>query len=122
MNNETDNKEIKNIEAYIGPNGEHLSRRQEKLSQDARDILAWAFKIGFPASSVLPIPMTAAEVKIGKGDAQRICEGGGFRKHGGSDSLRYFTHAEDEEWALVFSHDCDGCPDRGETLVSKYIN
>ena len=102
---------------YIGPSGEHLSRRQEMLSQDARDILAWAFREGLPANSMLPIPMTAAEVKIGEGDVNRICGGGGFHKHGGSDSLRYFKHAEDEEWALVFSHDCDGCPDRGAALV-----
>ncbi len=100
-----------------GPSGEPLSRRQEKLSEDARDLLAWAFEAGLPASSILPIPMTAAEVKIGEGDVSRICEGGGFHKHGGSDSLRYFTHAEDEEWALVFAHDCDGSAERGAALI-----
>lgn len=96
-----------------------MSRRQELLSQDARDILAWAFREQLPASEVCPIPMTAAEVRI-EGDAHNILYGGaGFLRHGGSDSLSYFKHIDDEGWALVFSHDCDGDPDRGAKLAGN---
>jgi hypothetical protein len=96
------------------------SRRQEQLSQEARDVLAHAFAIGMPAHDILPIPMTAVEVLIGPGDLDRIMMGGGFNQHYGSDSLRYFTHADDEQWALVFAHDCDGDPERGRSILARY--
>ena len=75
---------------------------------------------GLPVNEMLPIPMTAAEVLIGPGDVDRIMMGGGFHRHGGSDSLRYFTHADDGGWALVFSHDCDGNPTRGAEVAASY--
>ena len=108
------------IQAYIGPNGENLSRRQARLSRDALDILAFVFDSGFLVSEILPLPITAVEVMIGPGDVDRILNGGeGFRKHGGSDSLHYFRHVEDEEWALVFAHDCSGNSERGGKLLEK---
>lgn len=106
--------------ASIAPSNAHKSRRREQLSRDARDLLAYAFAAGLPASEILPIPMTAAEVLIGPGDVGRIMMGGGFHRHGGSDSLRYFKHADDEQWALIFSHDCDGDPERGAQLLASY--
>ena len=96
------------------------SRRADLLSQDARDILAWAFREGFSASELAPMPMNAVEVKI-SGDVDAIMVGGdNFRRHGGSDSERYYTHRDDEDWALVFAHDCDGCADRGEKFARSY--
>lgn len=108
------------ISAVIAPSNSHRSRRAEQLSQDARDLLAYAFAAGLSANKIMPIPMTAAEVLIGPGDVDRIMMGGGFHRHGGSDSLRYFTHADDEGWALVFSHDCDGDPERGAEIMAAY--
>lgn len=83
-------------------------------------MLAHAFAIGMPASDILPVPMMAAEVLIGPGDLDRIMMGGGFHRHGGSDSMRYFTHADDPEWAIIFAHDCDGDPERGKALIAGY--
>jgi hypothetical protein len=39
--------------------------------------------------------------------------------HGGGDSLRYFVHADDPQWAVVFANDCDGDADRGAAFVER---
>jgi hypothetical protein len=36
---------------------------------------------------------------------------------GGSDSLSYMSHANDDGWALVFANDCDGNAERGAVIV-----
>lgn len=92
------------------------SKRQEYLSQDARDLLAYAFELGLPVGGLMPI--CGAEVKIGENDVQSILYGGDkFHAHGGVDSEHYFTHRDDPEWAVVIASDCDGSPERGEKLL-----
>lgn len=109
----------KTFDAYIGPSGEKRSLRQGELSQDARDLLALCFEIRIPANEVVPLPMTAAEVEI-EGDLDNILHGGGgFVRHGGSDSWEYFKHKDDELWAVVFANDCDGDPERGAELIER---
>jgi len=92
------------ISAVLAPTGSQKSRRQERLSQEARDVLACAFAIGVPACNTLPIPMTAAEVFIGPGDVHNILMGGGFHRHGGTDS-----------------NDCNGDPERGKAIIAGYV-
>jgi len=105
------------VAGYLAPSHHAKSIRQDKLSQDARDLLAWAFACNLPASEVLPMPMSAAEVRLDD-PVRNICEGGdGFRRHGGSDSLEYFPHRDDEDWAVVFKWDCDGDAERGQAIV-----
>lgn len=98
----------------------HKSKRQEQLSQQVRDVLAYAFANEISASDIFQIPMTAAEVRIGNGDLDRVMLGGGFYRHGGNDSMKYFVHANNETWAVVFSHDCDGDAERGKAIIDGY--
>ena len=109
------------VNAYIAPSKESKSIRQELLSEDARNLLAYAFACRVPANADIPVRMTAVEVKIGDNDVQNIIQGGEgkFRKHGGCDSLCYFKEADDESWAVVFAHDCDGDPELGEEVFLK---
>ena len=111
------------VKAYLAPNEAHKSRRQDQLSQETRDLMAWAFREGIPASELLPMPINAFELLIGDNDLHRLAfsdeDGGGVHKHGGSDSLCYMKHAEDEKWALVFAHDCDGDADRGAIIAEN---
>ena len=104
----------------LSPNGETASIRIDKLPQGAIDLLAWAFE-NVTASNVLPLPMNAAEVRIEEA-IKNILHGGtdAFCRHGGSDSLSYFHHVDDEEWAIIFSHDCPGNVKSGQKLLDNY--
>ena len=109
----------KDLKAHDRNMNEIKSIRQEKLSQDARDILVFAFEAGVLANAVAMLRMTAVEVRIGGDDINRILNGGdGFKKHGGVESLHCFTHANDEDWAVVFAHDCDGDAERGRDYIA----
>ena len=106
------------LPAYLPPTRELHSRRQEHLSQNARDLLAWAFRQGAPAYGPLPLSLKAVEVPIGPDDVRRITKGG-FILHSGAIALRNFAHADDPTWAMVCANDCDGCPERGAALVER---
>ena len=119
MNNKEANQS--RLTACLSPSGEQRSIRADELTQNARDVLAWAFNQELSASELAPIPMTAVEVKTGDDDVLNIMLGGDvFTRHGGSDSLKYFTHKDDPDWAVIFSNDCDGCKDRGAKIVEEF--
>jgi len=108
------------VVACLAPSHEYHSIRQDRLSQDARDLLAWAFREKLPANDISPLPMNAVELKICDNDSDCLLYGGdGFCRHGGSDSLEYMHHIKDEGWAIVFSHDCNGNADRGAKIISE---
>lgn len=91
------------------------SIRQDQLPKDARDLIAAAFHLGMPTG--LGVPMNAVEVRLDS-PIRNILEGGdGFMSHGLSQSLRYFTHRDDEGWAVIFDDDCDGDFRRGVELL-----
>lgn len=95
------------------------SVRQEKLTQDALDVLAWAFTQYPPIMVHGLMPLNAVEVEIGGDEVNKILYGGdGFRMHGGGDSPRYFRHADDEQWAVVFADECTGDSGRGAEIVA----
>ncbi len=103
--------------AVLAPSEANRSRRQDRLPQDVRDVLAWAFSVGLPVNDFLPMPMSAAEVRLDR-PMQNVMGGGdGFHKHGGSDSLRYMQHADDDDWALIFANDCNGNAERGAVIM-----
>ena len=83
------------------------SIRQDRLTQDARDLLAWAFST---------MSLDSVEVKIEGDQLRRITDGDGFRQHVGSCS---FSHRDDPGWAVVFEEDCDGCPKRGILVMER---
>lgn len=104
------------FDAVVGPAKDKRSRRQEHLSQDARDLIAWAFT-SVKMVPGLGLPLQAVEVRI-EDALYHICYGGvGWQMHSGSDSWHYFTHRDNDDWAVVFSWDCDGDPDRGRALA-----
>ena len=105
------------FDAVLAPSGANQSRRQDKLPQDVRDILAWAFSIGLPASDILPMPVSAFEIKLDTPMRHVMYGGDGFKRHGGSDSLCYMHHSDDDDWALVFANDCDGNAERGAAIM-----
>ena len=99
------------IDAMVAPGEALKSRRQDRLSKNALDVIAWAFNQNFW--------LEACEVKIGDDDLEVILGGGeNFVKHYGSNSIKYFTHAEDPNWALVSKHDCCGNAERGEKIIA----
>ena len=84
------------------------SIRQEKLSQDAQDIIAWAFIQNVILNDFPFMEVTAMEVKLGGDEVNKIlfCENDGtFIKHAGSDAEKYFHHINDEDWAIVTKAD-----------------
>lgn len=107
------------IAAVLAPTGDRSSIRAERLPPEALDLLAWAFR---ERLSVDPIgaPMNAAEVRLDDPVRHILHGGDGFRRHAGSDSLRYFRHADDPEWAVVFAHDRPGDPVRGAESIGYY--
>ena len=109
--------------AVCAPSNGNASLRQGELSQDARDLLAWAFGQEFQVNPAIPIPMNSVELRIGGDECNRIAfsDDGGFIKHGGSDSMRYMKHSDDKGWALVFAHDCDGCKERGRIIADRLV-
>ena len=109
------------VNTYIIPSKTSKSIRQELLSKDARNLLAYAFEYHSPANTDNPVPMTVVEVKIGDNDVQNIMQGSEeeFRKYGGCDCLYYFKEEDDESRAVVFAHDCDGDPTLGKEVFFK---
>ncbi len=107
------------IAAVLAPDSAKRSVRQELLSQDARDLLAWAFDKGLGVGP-LEMPISAAEVKIGDRDVEQIAFGeGGFRFHAGANSDCYFRHLGDPGWAVVYKGDCNGDPGRGQCVADR---
>jgi len=98
------------------------SLRAGRLSQDARDILAWAFKVGLPVNERSSKPrMTAAEVRIGPNDVSHILNGGGkFIRHSAGVRQKDMVHSKNLQWAIVYAFDCDGNPERGAHLVQQH--
>jgi hypothetical protein len=115
------NKGDNMFDAVLGPTGANQSRRQDRLPQDVRDILAWAFAVGLSASDILPLPMSAAEVQLDRPMHHVLNGGDGFLRHGGSDSLYYMKHADEGDWALVFANDCDGNAERGAAIMRSKV-
>lgn len=108
--------------AVCESNQPQRSRRQHLLSQDARDVLAWVFEKRLPANETLREPITAAEIKISENDLDSIIYDNDFVKHGDSDSPGQFEHADDDQWALIYGHDCDGNAEMGARIVESYIS
>jgi len=117
--NETLSDPTAQFDAFLGPHQDKDSVRQEKLPQETRDLLAFLFASNVFVNPAFPIRMTAVEVKIPDATNNVLDGQGGFVRHGGSDSWHYFTHRDDEEWAVVFAHDCDGDRWAGHKLVAE---
>ena len=100
------------ITAYIGPDPEAKSLRPSIISQDVMDALAHALKLG---------AFTSAEVQR-EAELEDILHGNGrVVGHFGSSSLRYYTHHDDPDWAVLFDSDCPGDPERGEQLLTPLL-
>lgn len=107
------NQRIKSL-AILAPSGSTPSIRQELLSQDCRDVMAWGFEM---------CGVCGFEVKSSNAE-QEVCAvlfgGGESVAHYGSDSQRYFTRYSDPEWSVVMACDCNGDALRGDKIVQKY--
>ena len=97
--------------AILGSNRQSKSIRQEKLPEEAVHLLAFLFSLGCS---------NAAEIRLDNPIDNVIYGGKGkFHSHSGSDSLRYFSHRDDPEWAVVFEHDCFGDAEKGEAIFER---
>ena len=110
-----------NVLAVLGSSDDKKSIRQEKLSQQARDFLAFIFQEKVQIETLLTVAISAVEVLI-KDDLDAICYGQGTVVfHGGSDSDKYFKHCDDPGWAIVYRSDCDGDADRGGQIMDRIV-
>ena len=100
------------ITAYIGPDPEAMSIRPGIISQDVMDALAHALECS---------AFTSAEVHREAGLEDILHGNGQVVGHFGSSSLRYYTHHDDPDWAVVFDSNCPGDPKRGERLLAPLL-
>ena len=100
------------ITAYIGPDPEAQSVRPGIISQDVMDALAHALECS---------AFTSAEVHREAGLEDILHGNGQVVGHFGSSSLRYYTHHDNPDWAVVFDSDCPGDPERGERLLAPLL-
>ena len=100
------------ITAYIGPDPEAKSLRPGIINRNVVDALAYALQCS---------AFTSAEANREAG-LEDIPHGNGqVAGHFGSSSLRYYTHHDDPNWAVVFDNDCRGDPERGERLLEPLL-
>ena len=100
------------IMAYIGPDPDARSIRPGIISQDVMDALAHALKCSAYTSA--EIHREAGLEDLLNGNGRVVC-------HLGSSSLRYYTHHDDPNWAVIFDSDCTGDPERGERLLAPLL-
>lgn len=93
-----------------------LTRRQELLPQDVRDVLAAAFADGLLCDM---FPANAVEIRLDDPMRHLMDGGEGFVQHSLSVSACYFKHRNDDAWALVEEGDCDGDPERGRLIMRE---
>lgn len=94
------------------------SIRQDKLTEEARDVIAWALacNICFMEDGEIH-QIKAVEVQL-KDTVEHLYEGGmGVCFHSPKDSLDTYQYMNDEDWAVIFAHDCTGNPERGMAIV-----
>ena len=100
------------IKAYIGPDPEARSVRPGIINKDVMDALAYALQCS--AFTSAEVHREAVQDVLQPGNGQ-------VTGHFGSSSLRYYTHHDDPDWAVVFDSDCPGDPERGERLLTPLL-
>lgn len=106
------------IIATLAPSHYPPNRRAEQLSQEALDLMAWAFRN--VTLDPVGLPLCAVEVRLDDPLNHLLHGGEGLSLHGGDDAPRYFRDADDPGWALVFAHDCTGDPERGAEILRRH--
>ena len=98
------------------------SRRADRLPAEALDLCAHVFAQGLPASDVVPMPTNVIEVRLDDPVSHLLLGGEGLWMHAGSDSYHYLYHLEDDDWAVVYAHDCAGDADAGARALKRSID
>ena len=100
------------IQAWLGPDPEAGSLRTGIVNEDVMDALAYA--LAAEAFTSAEIHREAGLEDLLNGNGRVVC-------HLGSSSLRYYTHHDDPNWAVIFDSDCTGDPERGERLLAPLL-
>lgn len=104
------------INATLAPHKDKSSIRKELISQDVIDMLVYTFFDPLYSSN---IPVCGVEIKLDNQIRNLLFGGDGFILHKGSDSLHYFQHLEDKDWAILFPNDCKGDAFNGKKILDK---
>ncbi len=111
---EEENKSL----ALFSEKEDFKSLRVDKLDQDAKDVLQWAFvtKCSIPGPYFGMKPW-ALEVKCDT-PINHVCYGGnGLLVHFGAKDFDYLVRKDNPEWAVVFPHDLGGDANRGLAIL-----
>lgn len=60
------------IIAALAEHGDEKSLRQERLSQDARDLIAWIIREKIPANDLIQMPTNVVEIRIGDDEMSQL--------------------------------------------------
>lgn len=106
------------IDAVLKPHKDKISIRKESISQDVIDVLVYTF---FDLNYSVNIPVCGVEIKLDNPAHNILFGGDGFILHKGSDSLHYFHHLDDKDWAILFPNDCKGNILNGKKVLDKLV-
>lgn len=107
------------IDIILAPHGENKSIRFNMLPNGTKNVLAYLFESDYVSSNGFIV--NGIELKINKSLHCLIFGGNGLVMHSGSDAIRYFTHRENPEWAIIFKNDCLGDTTAGKHLLTTMI-
>jgi len=96
----------------------YRSVRQELLPSAAKDVIAWALACNIRLVDHISMSaIKAVEVKLDGALDHLYYGGAGVYFHPMEDSIEVYSHRDDPEWAVVFSHDCEGDAERGVAII-----
>jgi len=107
------------ISAQLVPSESRPSIRIDRLPIEALDICAWIFDQGIPANPIVPMPTNTIEVRLDDPVHNLLYGDGTVCMHAGSDGDSYMKHLDDEDWAVVYQHDCPGDAERGAEVIER---